>query len=198
MRVKGIKEPYLNFVRELVIEMLMVHGTAPIRRYSLNGLTSETVRYDGLNHWIVSVEEDATGKAKRRNCRHCYIKEKKELKTVTQCEKCKVPLHTGCFKEEFIIIWEFNIFLIFLLCMFLFIKRFLCSNFFSNTISIFLLKLGKTEKIIKVQELAEIFSISVFFILIFVIANIFSKATFFSEYYNLYTKTWEKQKKKIK
>jgi Na+/H+ antiporter NhaD/arsenite permease-like protein len=82
--------------------------------------------------------------------------------------------------------------------MFLFIKRFLCSNFFSNTISIILLKLGKTEKIIKVQELAEIFSISVFFILIFVIANIFSKATFFSEYYNLYTKTWEKQKKKIK
>jgi hypothetical protein len=30
--------------------------------------------------------------------------QKKELKTVTMCEKCKVPLHISCFKEGFIIL----------------------------------------------------------------------------------------------
>jgi hypothetical protein len=104
MSAKGTKEPLLDFVRELVMEMLTVHGTPPLRRRSLNGGDAgETLRYDGLNHWIVGVEEDAAGKSKRRNCKHCYLKEKKELKTVTQCEKCKVPLHTACFKEGFIV-----------------------------------------------------------------------------------------------
>jgi hypothetical protein len=59
-------------------------------------------RYDGANHWIISTEQDSSGKTKRKNCRHCYEKLKKELKTVTQCEKCKIPLHTSCFKEGFI------------------------------------------------------------------------------------------------
>jgi hypothetical protein len=111
MSVKGTKEPLLDFVRELVMEMLTVHGTPPLRRRSLNGGDAgETLRYDGLNHWIVGVEEDAAGKSKRRNCKHCYLKEKKELKTVTQCEKCKVPLHTACFKEGFIV-YFLNLFL---------------------------------------------------------------------------------------
>jgi hypothetical protein len=49
------------------------------------------------------VEQDASGKTKKMNCRYCYEKLKKELKTVTRCKKCKIPLHTGCFKEWFII-----------------------------------------------------------------------------------------------
>jgi hypothetical protein len=114
MSAKGTKEPFLDFMRELVMEMLTVHGTPPLRRRSLNEASAaEVLRYDGLNHWIVGVEEDAAGKSKRRNCRHCYLKEKKELKTVTQCEKCKVPLHTGCFKEGFIVCF-FIFFILFL------------------------------------------------------------------------------------
>jgi hypothetical protein len=104
MQVKGLKEPYLDFLRELVIQMLTEHGSVPLRRRSLpGGSAEESLRYDAINHWIISMEQDASGKTKRRNCRYCYEKLKKELKTVTQCEKCKIPLHTGCFKERFII-----------------------------------------------------------------------------------------------
>jgi hypothetical protein len=38
--------------------------------------------FDGENHWIVTLELDAAGKPKRRNCRHCCTQEKKELRTI--------------------------------------------------------------------------------------------------------------------
>jgi hypothetical protein len=63
-------------------------------------------RYDRTDHWIVSEEDDGKGKgwAKRRNCRFCYEKDKKELKTSTKCEKCRVALHVHCFKEFIILL----------------------------------------------------------------------------------------------
>ncbi len=83
-------------------------------------------RFDGLNHWIVSTgssneqncegerpkpkrcsckkngEGDGEGeksKPKRRNCKQCTLDGSKDNKTVYMCEKCKVPLHTLCFKR---------------------------------------------------------------------------------------------------
>jgi hypothetical protein len=98
MRQTGHKEPYLNFLRELCIGMLTEHGTKPVRRRSVVGNDGET-RFDNLGgHWIVSTEEDAAGKAKRRNCKMCHLKGKADLKSVYMCEKCEVPLHTHCFK----------------------------------------------------------------------------------------------------
>jgi hypothetical protein len=32
MQVKGKREPFLDFMRELVVEMFAKHGTAPIRK----------------------------------------------------------------------------------------------------------------------------------------------------------------------
>jgi hypothetical protein len=58
--------------------------------------------YDGLNPWIVGVEEDVAGKSMRRNCKHCCLKEK-ELRTVPQCGKYTVFLHTANFKDGFIV-----------------------------------------------------------------------------------------------
>ncbi len=98
MRQTGHKEPYLNFLRELCIGMLMEHRTKPVRRRSVVGNDGET-RFDNLGgHWIVSTEEDTASKAKRRNCKMCHLKGKADLKSVYMCEKCEVPLHTHCFK----------------------------------------------------------------------------------------------------
>ncbi len=99
MRQTGHKEPYLNFLNFLLcISMLTEHGTKPVRRRSVVGNDGET-RFDYLGgHWIVSTEEDAAGKAKRRNCKMCHLKGKADLKSVYMCEKCEVPLHTHCFK----------------------------------------------------------------------------------------------------
>jgi hypothetical protein len=45
IRVKGVKEPFLDFLRELVIEMLTEHGTPPICRHSLSpGNPNDTLR----------------------------------------------------------------------------------------------------------------------------------------------------------
>lgn len=109
MKVTGQKEPFLDFLRELVIGMLAEHGHPPLRRLSVPG--NGELRYDGLNHWIASCEQDAAGNTLRRNCKACYQEKKQQLKTSFCCEKCKVPLHTGCFKERilyFVVIIAFT------------------------------------------------------------------------------------------
>jgi len=100
MNIKNQKEPFLDFLRELVIEMMSTHGHPPIRRPSLPGPTQSDLRYDGLNHWIQFLEKAESGKHKRRNCKLCYETLKKELKCSYSCEKCNVALHIECFKEK--------------------------------------------------------------------------------------------------
>ena len=94
-KMTGKKEPYLNFLRELVVEMFQKHGKLPERRIQ-NPVTS--TRYDGMNHWIEPAKHPKTGKAWRRNCRRCYEILTAEKKSSFACEKCKVPLHVDCFK----------------------------------------------------------------------------------------------------
>ncbi len=124
MHITGNKEPFMDFLRELVIEIFVVHGKPPSisRRPSL---APPDGRFDGVNHWIVSTgpsnEQNGEGdgerpqakrrsskngegdgekpKPKRRNCKQCTLDGSKDNKTVYMCEKCKVPLHTYCFKR---------------------------------------------------------------------------------------------------
>jgi hypothetical protein len=50
MQVKGLKEPYLNFLRELMIQMLTEHGSVPLRRRNLpGGSAKEFLPNDGIN-----------------------------------------------------------------------------------------------------------------------------------------------------
>lgn len=100
MRTTGRKEPFLDFLRELVIEMFTKHGKSPARkRNSCAGVEGVETRFDGLNHWIGNTGE-VGGKPQRRNCRQCHIEGKRDMKTILLCEKCMVPLHTHCFKEK--------------------------------------------------------------------------------------------------
>jgi hypothetical protein len=100
MQVKGEKEPFLEFMRDLCVSMLAEHGTPPLRRVSHVADPAEDKRFDGQNHWIEGTELDASGKSKRRNCRYCALQKKADMKTVFLCEKCKVPLHIHCFKDR--------------------------------------------------------------------------------------------------
>jgi len=97
-QITGNKEPYLNFLRELVIQMFSKYGTMPQRTRFSSGPTNG-LRYDGLNHWIVSTESNSQGKSSRRNCKHCTNEGKRDSKTILKCEKCMVPLHQHCFKD---------------------------------------------------------------------------------------------------
>ena len=94
--IRGEKEPYVDFMRELCIEMFEVHGSPPIRRYSVP--VKDNNRYDGHNHLIVGIFDEG-GNAHRKNCKQCYSTSKKRLKTVYQCKKCAVH----CFKEVLIL-----------------------------------------------------------------------------------------------
>ena len=95
----GKKEPYLTFLRELVIGMLYQHGSPTKRVEQMTGILG-IVRYDCLNHWIVQNENDSNGQPRRRNCKQCTLNGKRGNKTVYMCEKCSVPLHTHCFKNR--------------------------------------------------------------------------------------------------
>ena len=97
MQVTGKKEAYLDFLRELVVTMLQFHGSPPLA--SGPKKISAGSRFDGLNHWITSTAEAATGKSSRRNCKQCHLEGKKEAKAVFICRKCDVPLHVQCFEE---------------------------------------------------------------------------------------------------
>lgn len=99
MSVTGKKEPFLDFLRELVIEMFALHGTTPYTIRKQPSLQAEHCRFDGFNHWITSTENDKTGKPSRRNCKQCCLKGRQDAKCLFMCEKCKVPLHTHCFKD---------------------------------------------------------------------------------------------------
>ena len=99
MRTTGQKEPFLDFIRELVIEMFTQHGKNPARKRNSCSGVGVDARFDGLNHWIANTEL-VGGKPRRRNCKQCANEGKADMKTVLLCEKCLVPLHTHCFKEK--------------------------------------------------------------------------------------------------
>lgn len=100
MKTTGQKEPFLDFLRELCIEMFLQHGK-PYLKKPLTSTHEASSRFDGLNHWIVNTDLDAQGKPKRRNCKNCSLKKKPDMKAAYICEKCNVPLHVNCFKEKF-------------------------------------------------------------------------------------------------
>ena len=53
MKRKGTQEPYIDFLRRLVVEMMSSHGSkSPISIEVVPNLPSEA-RLDGLNHWII-------------------------------------------------------------------------------------------------------------------------------------------------
>ena len=98
MRITEQKEPFLDFLRELVMEMVTTHGHPPLKRGPSIGIGSagqaaDSLRFDGLNHWIG--EQDGRN---RRNCKLCYSLLKKEMKTPYICKKCSVSLHVTCFE----------------------------------------------------------------------------------------------------
>ena len=97
MRTKGKKEPYLDFIRELVVEMFETHGSADKALKVPVAPRSESFRFDKYDHWPRSTEEDKKGKPSRRNCKFCTLQGKQDQKAVFQCSKCRVPLHIHCF-----------------------------------------------------------------------------------------------------
>lgn len=99
MRVTQKKEPFLDFLRELVISMFLIHGTPPYFIKRAPSIQSLNVRFDGMNHWMVNTENDKQGKPSRRNCKQCCLEGRKDAKSQFVCEKCQVPLHIQCFKK---------------------------------------------------------------------------------------------------
>ena len=108
---RGFQEPYLDFLRELVDEMLNSHGSPPIRAAPVPNLTDDK-RTDKYNHWLVDVDYDPVKKRKVSvNCKWCYRtpsnskshKNPKLLKATSsktgfKCSKCQVNLHQKCFQ----------------------------------------------------------------------------------------------------
>ena len=90
MKVKGLKEPFLDFLRELVIEMFSIHAN-PLQN-TMSMIVSETSRYDKKEHWIKELD-------KRRHCKLCYDLDKKQKMVSYACDKCNVGLHIACFKK---------------------------------------------------------------------------------------------------
>ena len=94
--VTGQKSPFLDFMKELVIDMFDTHSSPPIKKRISQ--VSSNLRFDGLEHWIVSMDE--SNRAKGCNCRKCTLDSNRNLKSMFICEKCKVPLCTYCFKDH--------------------------------------------------------------------------------------------------
>lgn len=99
MSVMQHKEPFLDFLRELVIDMFMIHGSPPHHIRKQPSLQAENSRFDRVDHWIINTEKDKNGKPTRRNCKQCCIMKKADAKTVYMCKKCGIPLHIFCFQQ---------------------------------------------------------------------------------------------------
>ena len=108
---RGFQEPYLDFLRELVNEMLVTHGTSRSRPAVVQDLP-DSLRTDKYDHWLVDVDYDPVkGKKVPANCKYCYRKRSNSKshsnpdkfkstssKTGFKCSKCQVNLHQKCFQ----------------------------------------------------------------------------------------------------
>ena len=94
--IKGKKEPYLSFLRELVTDMLSTHGKTPNRRQPSK---QDKSRHDNICHLIVPISDEGGKKVVRRCSRHCFQTKEKDFKTSFKCEKCDAPLQVLCFKD---------------------------------------------------------------------------------------------------
>ena len=95
------KMPYLDFLREICVDILTRHrearlqpGPHPALRVSVS--VSE-LRFDRMDHLIIR-------STKKGVCQECKIqgygkKDKNEKQTNYRCEKCNVAVHPHCFKN---------------------------------------------------------------------------------------------------
>ncbi len=98
MQVTGKKEPYLNFLRELVIKMLTKHGKSPKKKCQVTLQHDKELSWE-QHHWPVHSDLNKKGNFRMLNCKFCYSVHKKEKKTSYMCDKCGVALHVECMKE---------------------------------------------------------------------------------------------------
>ena len=115
------KEPYLTFLRELIVCMLTKYGTKPVTakrplqipialrdqmRYPNYLPITHThiyipciYRYNRYDYWMVETDLNDQGKRRHGNCKMCTELGKKDMKAVNLCLKCQVPLHPKCFRH---------------------------------------------------------------------------------------------------
>ena len=96
LKVKGEKEPFVDFLRKVVCSMFAHHGSPSIKQMSASNSNMD-ISWD-KHHWPQHTPTDSKGQWRRLNCRYCWMVEKKEKKAIYECDKCKVALHITCFK----------------------------------------------------------------------------------------------------
>ena len=102
--VKKKKMPFLDFNRQVVMEIMKTHGE-PWKRFGptvkVTGAVCDTVRYDKKEHWpIKSKIKGVCGQCKMRYVMYfCYILYCiVQYRSYCHCEKCNIALHPECFK----------------------------------------------------------------------------------------------------
>lgn len=86
-KITGKKDGLLEFLRELAMQMLALHGSTrkrPGRPLSLPGPAGDVARKDGLRHW------PRKGTTNRARCRQCGGR------SAYECTKCNLPVHPEC------------------------------------------------------------------------------------------------------
>ena len=78
----GEQESLLDFLRELVIEMLKTHGKSPKSRRSVATLEPEPGMVYDMHHWLAHTGVGKNGDFRRLNCRYCYNTHKKEKNNI--------------------------------------------------------------------------------------------------------------------
>ena len=85
--------PYLDFLRQLVMETLAKHGTKRLKpgvNLIVRGAAGDSIRYDNNNHMIRATKQT-------RNCKGPGCKGRANF----ECIRCNVGLHpNGCFEAR--------------------------------------------------------------------------------------------------
>ena len=78
MKAKGEQKPFLDFLHELIIELLKTHRRPPISRSSVCSLEPEPGLTYRIHHWPAHTAIGKNGQFRSLNCKFCYITHKKE------------------------------------------------------------------------------------------------------------------------